>query len=199
MSFNKQFPVLIALVAMCMAAQPAMAQFVEKKNKSAKKEAPSFASRLWYGGGINLGFQSYYGQSAFGIGVSPMVGYKIYGPFSAGPRLSVFYQSVKFRGVKALNLFDTEAGAFVRAKVFRGLFLQGEVSQLWYQQPYTDGVNFITVRQQRGNQYAGIGYNFGSGQGGGSEISVMYNFAIANDPYVEESPFDIRFGFTWNF
>jgi hypothetical protein len=168
--------------------------------KEDEKEHVPFKDRLWYGGNVSLGFSSFNGQSNFGFGLAPMVGYKFLGFLSAGPRVSVFLNSVKVSGYKAATLFNTEAGVFLRAKVFRGFFIQGELSNEWLQQPYIDNTTTIKkLKYTRGNQYLGAGYNFGNGEGGGSEIGIFYNFAVANDIESIEQPWDYRFGFTWNF
>ncbi|MEI6408193.1 MAG: hypothetical protein WCR52_02325 [Bacteroidota bacterium] len=170
-----------------------------------KEEASAFTdfkSHLWYGGGLGLGFGSYNGYSSFGLGISPMVGYKFLKFLSAGPRLSLYYSSLKVPGFSALGLLNTEAGVFLRAHVYRGFFLQGDLSTEWVQQP-TDqyqGTTIIKRTFSRGNQYLGIGYNFGRGEGGGgSEISIHYNFAVASDINSIEQPIDYRFAFTWRF
>lgn len=168
---------------------------------SDEREARGFGSRLWYGGGLSVGFSAFNNQSAFGIGVAPMVGYKFWGPLSAGPRVAVFFTSQKYPGAKAVGLFDLEAGAFLRCKVYKGFFLQGELSNSWEQEPYEQIGNRITKRTyQRFNQYLGAGYNFGNGAGGpGSEISIHYNFAVANDLNAYQQPLDYRFTLTYGF
>ncbi len=171
----------------------------EHSERSAK-EPSKFASRLWYGGSVSLGFGGFNGSSQFGFGISPMVGYKIYGPFSAGPRVSLFYTSYKERGFKALNVFDKEAGIFLRAKVFRGFFLQGELAHEWGNDIYQDfstGALF-KVPNEFDNQRLGAGYNFGDGQVG-TELGIFYNLAAANDITNNRDIWEYRFGFTWKF
>jgi hypothetical protein len=191
---------LFSLLLAGMLFQQASAQTViSSSSRNKKKEASPFASKLWYGAGLNIGFGSFNGSSQFGFGISPMVGYKIIEQISAGPRLSVFYTSTKLPGYKNLNLFDTELGIFLRGKVFRGFFLQGEVSNEWVQQPGDFVGNTISKdRFQRFNQYVGLGYNWGDG-GWGSEISAFYNVAVANDIAGFENPWDYRFTITYRF
>ncbi len=170
----------------------------EHPERSEKKLSPFF-SRLWYGGGVSLGFTGNSGVSQFGFGISPMVGYKIYGPFSAGPRVSITYSSFKVRGYKALNVFDKEAGLFLRAKVFRGFFLQGELSHEWGNDiGITFNGDLVKIKNEFDNQYLGAGYNFGDGQVG-SEIGIFYNLNAANDINSNRDPWEYRFGFTWKF
>jgi len=209
MRHNKFLPFASILLCLLFAAPTAYAQFrvtdsggKSKKEKKEKKGKSDFTSKLWYGGGINLGFSGYNGGSVFAFGVAPMVGYKFYGPFSAGPRLSIQFASYKFQGFKNLNLFDTEAGLFLRARVFRGFFLQGEIATEWVQEPYEflSNKTISKLKFQRANQYFGAGYNFANGEGGpGTEIGIFYNVAVGNDPDSYLNPWDYRFTFTWNF
>jgi hypothetical protein len=160
-----------------------------------KPEENSFKSKLWYGGALNLGNANFGGSNFFGIGVSPMMGYKIIPNLSVGPRVSILFGSAKERGFPATSLFNTEAGAFVRYKIFRGFFIQGEVSNEWVQTPIGMGEK-QTV--ERFNQYIGAGYNWGNG-GFGQEMGIYYNFAIARDLDSFQQPFGLRIGFTYKF
>jgi hypothetical protein len=177
----------------------ALAAPVAAQKRSSKKEDPPFASKLWYGAGVNIGFGSFNGQSQFGLGLSPMVGYKILEPISIGPRVAIFYTSTKFQGYKNLNLFDTEVGAFLRGRIFRGFFLQGELSNEWVQEADDIiGQEITKITYQRFNQYIGAGYNFGDGNWG-SELGIFYNLAIANDINSFQQPWDYRFAITYRF
>ncbi len=196
---------LIVLSFSLFFVQSASAQD-DREYRGPETERPvrkGFASKLWYGGSIGL---NYYGVSGggsvFSIGLAPMVGYKIIEPISVGPRVSFAFNSLKYPGLKAVGLFDTEAGIFVRGRIYKGFFLQGELSNTWTQQPGNEVVNNRPTKftEQRFNQYLGAGYNFGNGQGGGgSEISIHYNFAIANDLETYENPLQYRFSFTYGF
>ncbi len=167
----------------------------ESESVKEKDTRTGFSSKLWYGGGVNIGFSGSNGYSTFNFGLSPMVGYKITKKLSVGPRLAydLFYLKVVGSGNIALNSFDL--GAFMRFRVFRGLFLQGELSNQWYQE--TDLVSKYS--NQRFNQRLGAGYSFGEPGGVSSEISVLFNFKVANDLYTYQNPFEYRFGFTWFF
>jgi hypothetical protein len=184
---------LIVLVITVLGSQSLLAQ---RRKRAQEKDEKTFASRLWYGGNVGIGFNSGFGSSIFQIGVAPMVGYKIVGPLSVGPRVAFTYASLKEAGFRATSLFNVDAGGFVRCRVFRGLFLQGELSNEWYQEPLGGGER---ISLQRFNQRIGAGWNFGQPGGVGSEIGVFYNFAIANDIDTYQNPIDYRFGFTWKF
>lgn len=196
MRFQKCFSILIA-ASLLLFAQDAFAQ--RKSNKKSDSSA-DFKSRLWYGGGLALGFSSFNGNNVFSFGLSPMVGYKIIPALSVGPRVSVLFSSVKVPGYKAIGLFDVDAGVFARVKVFRGLFIQGEATNEWYHEPIINPDNTLgKVSYTRVNTRLGAGWNFGQGSGGGSEIGIFYNFAVANDLETYQNPLEYRFGFTWNF
>ncbi len=169
----------------------------QKKKESKHSE---FSSHLWYGGNIGLNFYGFNGGNVFQIGVAPMVGYKIVEPLSVGPRVSFMFSSVKVPSFKAVGIIDVDAGLFMRLRIFRGLFIQGEVSNEWYQEPlfYSNGTT-DKVSNSRVNPRLGLGWNWSEGRGAGSEIGIFYNFAIANDLNTYQNPLDYRFGFTWNF
>jgi hypothetical protein len=171
------------------------------QRKKREKEEKSIKNKLWYGAGINIGFNGYNGQSAFGIGVSPMVGYKIWGPISIGPRISIDYTAYKEAGLKALGLVDFEAGIFARTKIWGPIFAHIEGSNQWSQRP----VDYDQTTQKwkkettdRLNQYVGLGYNNGGG-GTGYEVLILYNFNLAKDLSTNRLPIDYRIGFTWKF
>ena len=191
----KSFVLLGALALLVLLPNGASAQ--SKKKKKSKKEEIEFKERLWYGGGINLGGGFLGGgSSAFGFGISPMVGYKIWGPFSAGPRAAFNFTSFKVPGAPALNLVDVEFGAFLRIRAIKGLFIQGELSNEWEQEqdPF---LPLEKIKYSRFNQYVGGGWNFGGKAS--QEIGIYYNFAIANDLNTTEAPLQYRFMFTYNF
>ena len=175
--------------------------FAQSKSKKKSATPSDFQSRLWYGGGFLLGFSGGGSGSVFQFGLQPQVGYKIVEPLSVGPRLSLVFGSYKQTGYEAVNLFNTDVGGFLRFRAFQGFFVQGELSNEWYQNPvfYTNGTT-DKESETRFNQRIGGGYNFAGGRGGaGSEICIMYNFAIANDLESYQNPMEYRFSFTWNF
>ncbi len=205
MQLKKQLSIFIAFALVLALAQTTFAQRQDREREERErpaapepeKELPKdFKSRLWYGGGVNIGFGAFNGASTFVFGVSPMVGYKIIRGLSAGPRVAFDFTSYKEAGYKSIGLTSYDVGGFVRYRVFRGLFFQGELSNNWFQ-----GLNVYRekVNVQRVNQRLGLGWNFGEPGGTGSEISVLYNFKIANDINTWENPIEYRFGFTWKF
>lgn len=183
---------------LCQAALYAQVR-VEQVGETSEKKETTFASHLWYGGNVGLGFSSNTFQSLFQIGVSPMVGYKFFEQLSVGPRVSLFYSHYRlnFGGgdVQTASPLTWTAGVFARYKLFRTIFAHAE-----YEFENSPVFDFSTgdlevLRLQRTNTYIGAGYN--SGERFGYEIMVLYNLSLAENSI--ESPFDIRFGFTYNF
>ena len=186
-----------------------------KKKTAAKKtdqyfdESGGFKHRLWYGGNFNLNFGGD-GQNfnSFTFGLTPMIGYKIIGNLSAGPRIGFNYTKVKVFEINSTiveNLTDYTVGGFARYKVFQNFFGHVEAN---YQSERILGTptqpNYIiknpdnklyTFRRNTANYYGGVGYN--SGGLLGYEIMALYNFGVTKDD--RRSPLDIRFGFTYNF
>lgn len=183
---------------------------VAKKTDQYFDEAGGFKHRLWYGGNFNLAFdgdgQSY---SLFTIGLTPMIGYKIIGGLSAGPRIGFNYSRLKINDnanqTIGVNLTDYTLGGFARYKVFKNFFahteadfhsaqIPGAAGQPWAIIKDVNGKPF-TYRDNRTNYYAGLGYN--SGGLLGYEIMALYNFSVAKNSL--QNPLELRFGFTYNF
>lgn len=175
----------------------------KKKKKKKKKQESDYVLKdhLWYGAGLSLGFAGSNGASVFGLGVSPMVGYKIIGPLSIGPRLAVEFTSEKYVGYKAFNMVDVELSLFARVRVIKGFFVQGELGTVSDQYLVADNLGQpVKTRQTRPAQYLGVGYNFANGEGGfGQEIAVLYDFYVADDVYTTQTPFQFRVAFTYGF
>ncbi|MEQ8702669.1 MAG: hypothetical protein RIC19_02055 [Phaeodactylibacter sp.] len=166
-------------------------------------ESQGFTHRLWYGGGVILNFLSVSGESAFTIGVSPLVGYKITDNFSVGPRFSLIYTNYRlqtgFDRVTSTNLFDYGVGAFTRYKLFRSFFIHLEYGA--DNEELVNGYDsfndeLITSRVLRSNAYVGVGYNDG-GDIWGYDIYLLYN-TLAPENNVR-LPIEFRFGLTYNF
>lgn len=163
------------------------------------QESSRFADKLWYGGGLNLGISGSNGFNTFGLGVAPMVGYKVGGPFSLGPRAALNYAHIRVRlannEVATANPLSWSAGVFGRAKVFRTIFAHVEYELEEQAFAVFQGNGIAIQRVQRNNTFIGGGYN--SGGIWASEIMLLYNVT----PVITDlrSPFVIRFGFTYKF
>lgn len=177
-------------------------------------ESSDIRHRLWYGGGFNLGFSQQNAFSAFNIGISPMVGYKILDGWSVGPRVSFQYTHISGIGTDSrqhrVPLFSYTASVFTRAKLFSWLFAHFEYEYENSELITVSGsglliydaaqAQVVTVRRVRDNAYVGLGYTQSGGLWG-YEVSLLYNVLLADQPpqFRAESPFSIRFGLNYNF
>jgi len=155
-----------------------------------------FKDRLWYGGNLGLGFGSSQFRSDFNINIAPMVGYKITPNWSAGPRLDLGYFDTRFNfgtRVDRYNSFVFGGGVFTRYKVIWDVFIHVESGFFEFPLLGTDLSGNPTVFKQVQNPvYVGLGYN-----AGGGEILLLYDVAAPGNAIVQ--PWDLRFGFTFNF
>lgn len=100
--------------------------------RQAQKKTGFDPDRMIYGGGIALGFGGGGGYSAFQIGASPIVGYRITDNFMAGVGLGYQYQSVKDFFVSPtgqrypLRQHFVTPNVWTRFGLFESVFLQGE-------------------------------------------------------------------------
>ncbi|MEO1262096.1 MAG: hypothetical protein AAFZ15_25045 [Bacteroidota bacterium] len=207
---------LLTLLFACTITDDANAQRRrgKKKKKSSKTDEyfdeSGFVNKLWYGGGLTLGYSGGNNQSIFAFGLSPMVGYKVLDDIiSVGPRVGFEYNHIRVRSFNGGPVFKTSPlsynlGIFSRVKAFPNFFahFEYEYQNIESTDPDRDGFieidgdgNIITERQAVDNVYIGAGYN--SGGLLGYEILLLYN---VNQPEtVIDSPFDIRIGFTYKF
>lgn len=159
-------------------------------------ESGGFKHRLWYGGNFILNFSGTQFGNVFSVGLTPMVGYKIIGDLSAGPRFGYVYNSLSSGGTK-ITWTDYSVGLFARYKFLNTFFLHAEYG---YSSQFAgigrDGNNIpIANKINRYNPFLGGGYNSGNGTFG-YEIALLYD-PTADTQYI--NPLDIRFGFTYNF
>jgi hypothetical protein len=213
MSRKYLLPLWIAL-SLVVAATPLHAQKSKSKRSSGVSEylddKGNFASKLWYGGGFNLGFSGNNYYNLFNLGVSPMVGYKVFPSFSVGPRFSLQYTYIKGIGtdgnIHKVQPISFSYGVFARYKFLRSLFAHVEYEHENAEFPYFNGpylyydaslAKIATERVSWDNVYVGLGYNSSGGNGFGYEIMLLYNVTQPANSF--DLPFDIRFGFTYNF
>ncbi len=163
-------------------------------------ESEGFTHRLWYGGGLTLGFNGNSFSSLFQIGISPLVGYKITNEFSIGPRFSLLYNHYRNNTTgqtASANLFYYGIGAFTRYKIIRNFFIHLEYGADNIE--VIDGIigdDVATSRIIQSNAYVGAGYNDGNGVWG-YDIYVLYNVLLPESSI--QNPIDFRFGLTYNF
>ena len=168
-------------------------------DKPSRERSERFSDNLWYGGGVQLGFQASNFTSYFLIGLSPMVGYKLNDRFSIGPRVSLNYNRFtcdQGGGDRFKKGYMTwEAGIFARAKIINPIFLHAEMSLENRRLIVSCGE---PLRQTRTMPYLGIGYSPNNGGGGSSELLLL--FRLRNDGQsIIESPYVFRTGFNFNF
>lgn len=170
-------------------------------NDRNRGQAPGeFGSQLWWGTGAQLGFSASNNTSFFQIGLSPIVGYKINDILSVGPRGSIAYNAYKvefFGGGEQKEKYVTwSAGAFARAKVIFPFFVHAEYSLVNERE-----VNQLTGELQpltRAIPFLGGGISQGGGIGAaGYEILVL--FRLSGNDRINDSPFEFRTGFNFNF
>lgn len=211
MNFKSRSLALL-LLAFCLFAADSYGQTRKKKSDVDQyfDESGSIATRLWYGGGFNLGFSGTSGFSAFSLGISPMVGYKVFennSNFSVGPRANLDYSYYKGTGtdnqIHSVQSISYSLGLFARYKVFSNFFAHAEVEQENRESIAmvsnlfvigTDGKP-LTQRDPRQNLYLGAGYT--SGGVLAYEVLIIYNALEPSNSV--NLPFDIRFGFTYKF
>lgn len=155
-------------------------------------ESGGFKHRLWYGGNFTLGFNGSTFGNQFQIGVTPMIGYKIVGGLSVGPRFGIVYNNISGAGFRE-NWIDYSVGGFTRYKFLQNFLVHAEYSYL------SDVIGFDNVGAIRDNRFSpliGGGYNAGNGSFG-YEILLLYDISLPST--APRSPFDIRFGFTYKF
>ncbi|WP_282776184.1 hypothetical protein [Phaeodactylibacter xiamenensis] len=166
-------------------------------------ESQGFTHRLWYGGGFVFNFLNNGFESAFTLGVSPLVGYKITDNFSVGPRFSLIYTTYRRQTTPATtasaNLWDYGIGAFTRYKLFRSFFLHleyGAVNEEFVDLNNSTINELATGRTVRDNAFIGAGYNDGNGIWG-YDIYLLYNVNAPEN--LARLPVEFRFGLTYNF
>ncbi|MEM1358002.1 MAG: hypothetical protein AAGF89_07380, partial [Bacteroidota bacterium] len=175
--------------------------YTSSSEERARDRGPGdFGSQLWWGTGAQLGFSATNNTSFFQIGLSPIVGYKINNILSVGPRGSLAYNSYKVEffggGEQKENFITWSAGAFARAKVFAPFFVHAEYSLVNEREQ-----NFNTGELQpltRAIPFLGGGISQGGGIGqAGFEILVLFRLSGADR--INDSPFEFRSGFNFNF
>ncbi|MCC6753840.1 MAG: hypothetical protein IT266_07660 [Saprospiraceae bacterium] len=192
--------ILLPVVFLGFAALEGHAQ----SRNSGKKSSEFWRDKVWFGGGFNLGFGSNFynnlNSNIFGIGVSPMAGYKFSSWLSAGPRFSIDFTTAKFsdaQNVYRYTSVDYALGAFARAKFFQNFFVHTEYSQL--NETYTTGLvinnELEKYREWRDILLLGLGYS--SGGELSYEVYICYDFL--EDPNSFNVPVVYRFGITYRF
>ena len=162
-------------------------------------------SPFWFGGGFNLGFSGGNGQTVFNFGLSPMVGYRLFDQFSVGPRVALLYTNYTIRGFNggdnanaspiswAVGIFGRYKLPINRGNIF--VHIESELENEALVQFV--GSDLEVFRREVGNFYIGGGYS--SGFPFAYEIYALYNLNQRESAFLNESPIELRVGFTYNF
>lgn len=170
-----------------------------KYQKQPTKEPSVISGKIWYGGGLNLGFSGQSGLNVLQLGASPMIGYKIIPRWSVGPRVS--FLASRYSGkyfINKITPINWGVGVFTRLKIISAIFAHAEYEIANQAFVSADGPKLYVDRLQQNNVYVGGGYS--SGQGNTRfEIVALYNLKTPESTLYYISPFTFRFGFTVNF
>ncbi len=200
MSIKLNFKALYTILLVIFIAVFCSLNLVSGQSKKSKKtkEEKEWVNNLWYGGGINLGFNADNYSSYFVFGISPLAGYRLNSFISVGPRFSLDWTIAKFNtgfNVLKYNSLDYGLGIFTRFKFLENFFAHLEYSQLNETIGYIDGNMLRKERQWRDIALLGLGYN--SNSPFAYEIYINYNFL--EDENSIRVPIIYRAGFTYNF
>jgi hypothetical protein len=159
-------------------------------------DKPSFADRMFFGGGLGLSFSSTYDY----FSVSPIIGYRVSQKVATG--LSIIYRYNNYKYVTpSISTNDYGVSPFIRYQFYGPLFLHAEYEYLNNEYITYSGE---AVRKAFTSFMAGGGFFQPVGRKAGIYISALYNFSYKNptsvyDYYPYSSPLVLRAGITAGF
>ena len=199
------FCLCLSIFASAQTREDAARDDIRYGNRGRQVENFNEAGDIWYGAGAVLQYRGGSFSSQFRIGINPIVGYKLNNFLSVGPRASIVYNAYRFdvRGGGRLNSrnWTWSVGAFTRAKIYRGFFVQAEYSLL--SDVVITGVNptngqLDEIRSTRAVPFLGAGLSQGGGPGAtGFEILIM--FRLTQPDRLNDAPYEFRTGINYNF
>lgn len=183
---------IILLCVSLMVCTAVSAQWGEEE----MADQPEWKERVFFGGGLGAGFNSYYDF----VSVSPLVGYKITPKLAGG--VQVQYRYTKYKDVvPSLTTNDWGVSPFLRYAIFPPFFLHMEYEYLSYVSSVAaDGAK---VRDSYNSFLAGGGFFQPIGRNAGFYALALYNFMYEEpkpgriSPYSE--PLVLRVGITAGF
>ena len=194
----------LSLVATAQTREDAARDDIRYGNRGNQVQDFREGGDIWYGAGAVLQYQGGTYSSQFRIGVNPIIGYKLNNFLSVGPRASIIYNAYRFDtgggGKLSFRNWTWSVGAFTRAKIYRGFFVQAEYSLLSDVVLTLDpsGSQINELRATRAVPFLGAGLSQGGGPGAaGFEIAVM--FRLTQPDRLNDSPYEFRTGFNYNF
>jgi hypothetical protein len=158
-------------------------------------EKPDFRERIFTGGGIGGGFNSYYDY----ISISPLVGYRITQRLAGGVQFQYRFTNYKQADFKTN---DFGISPFLRFSVFGPIFLHAEYEYLSYE--YQAYPTYEKDRKGYSSFMAGGGFFQPIGRRAGFYAVALYNFSYRDpmspyDIYPYNSPLILRVGVTAGF
>lgn len=207
----KLFLGTLAILMLC--ATMAMAQSKSSKSKkkpsasdkkNARKEVKAadesfWTTKMWYGADINYPTLA---PGFFNMGLSPRIAYKLTNKISAGIVLKTdytYYRNIDPSISKKFESFDYGGGFFARARIFRGLFAQGEYERSVFHFPTAFDYNlnkYVIEKTSQPYAYLGLGWSSGFGKWQ-TQIGINRN-VLYNDNSIR-GLWDFKFGITYNF
>ncbi len=164
--------------------------------------------KFWIGtgfGGLTIS------GSTFGVGLSPMLGYKVTDRFSVGARLPLDYYYTKLQDntgeVLVHQDMDWGIGGISRMKLFWNIFAHAEYNQLFIKDPIIangffqldpDDPTKLWLEEYTRNEFnVGLGYSNGGNGRLSYEVMLLYNtLEDRSSPLI---PFSFRAGVNYNF
>jgi len=180
---KKSFFLLIASVLFLSSS------FAQESNSDGRNEDHRAwkLNNLFAGGSIGLGA----GSGTFALGANPEIGYSFSNIFDAGILFNVNYYSLSAganNGDQQRN-FNFGSGAFVRAWIFNGFFIQAQPEYNWItQNDNVSGLNYVT-KYGASSFLAGAGW--GSRDIGNFNFFTVIMADLGNDP---NSPYKDYYG-----
>lgn len=173
--------VIIAVVVMLFAVSvKAQVQGLEKNS--------AFMERLYFGGGLDLQFNSLYAL----IGASPSVGYMVTSSTSIG--VGITYQYLQYRVTKESTDFYGYR-FFLRQNLISQLFAYAE----WENLSRANDINDPNSgRDWRSTPYLGGGWYQPINDKAGFQIIALYNLNIGRGGNLSPSPWSFRTGITYS-
>jgi hypothetical protein len=189
----------------------------KKRAAEAKDEAREesfWKTKMWYGADIN--YPSITARSFFNMALSPRIAYKFTPWLSSGIVVRMDYYWLKLETnsfVKPITTFETldlGGGIFARAKIFRGLYIQSEYTKNRYIRPnltqpntfiydFDDSKNKLN-KSKYGQDIFTLGAGWSSGFGKWqTQIGAYRDLLWKEYESPQQTPWDVRLGFTYNF
>lgn len=182
----KDLHIGIISLALILVSEIAFGQNFNGNYGENTKPKESFASHLYFGGGLGLQF----GSTTL-VEISPLVGYKITPKLSIGISPTYKYYSYQYYGYGKVSTNVFGGSVFSRYFIFENVFAHVEYETLSYN---TKEPNQSSYMQQINSFFVGGGYN--QRIGGNSAMYVLILWNLNDTPYSPYVNPIIRIGFS---